>query len=128
MRKCKMNEEDRKKQLAKYRVVPPRQPWELFDAHKFREFLSANNLTFTDLAELTNISRTTIAKAASPSQNIGLDTYVAIILALKLPLGTFLKGEYVSELYKTLLQKIYLPITATILRPDRQAHQSPRGS
>lgn len=119
MRKSKMNEEDRKKQLAKYRKVPPRQPWELFDSYKFREFLSANDLTFTDIAELTNISRATIAKAASPRQQIGLDTYVAIILALKLPLGTFLKGDFVSELYKTLLQKIYLPITATILRPNR---------
>lgn len=119
MRKCKMNEEERKKQLAKYRVVPPRKPWELFDSFKFREYLAANDLTFTDLAELTNISRATIAKAAAPNQNIGLDTYVAIILALKLPLGAFLKGEYISELYKTLLQKIYLPITASVLRLNR---------
>lgn len=119
MRKCKINEEDRRKQLAKYRVVPPHEPWELFDSFKFREYLAANNLTFTDLAELTNISRTTIAKAASPNQNIGLDTYIAIILALKLPLGAFLKGDFVSELYKTLLQKIYLPITSSVLRLNR---------
>lgn len=119
MRKSKMNAEDREKQLSKYRVVPPRQPWETFDSHKFREFLAANDLTFSDVAELTNITRTTIAKAASPCQRISIDTYIAIILALRLPFGTFLKGDIVSELYKTLLQKVYVPITAAVLRPNR---------
>lgn len=119
MRKSKMNAEDREKQLAKYQKVPPRQPWEIFDSHKFRDFLSANDLTFNDVEELTGISRTTLAKAASPSQRISIDTYIAIILALRLPFGTFLKGDIVSELYKTLLKKVYLPITATVLRPVR---------